>query len=394
MVSPVAPTIGPNGISAPDFAAVLAYLKTQYQAIFGADVYLGNDSQDGQLLAVFARAIADCNAAAIAVYNSFSPTYAQGNGLSSVVKINGLTRALPSASTCVVTIVGVAGTVITNGQVTDTNGVDWALPASVTIPNAGTIDVTATCTQQGAIAASIGTLTKIKTAVYGWQTVTNAAIATLGAPVESDAQLRVRQSESVAQPSQTIFEGVMAAINPADVPGVTRKRGYENATNSADANGIAARSSAIFVEGGDETLIAQTIAKKMSPGAPLVGSITSTITDSNGSTRDVSFSRPTDATITVALTVKALPGWSISTEDIIADAVADFINALPIGDTVRFFDVSTPAKLIGTPYAGTFALTAMTLKKNSGSAAAADVSLDYDEAPVCDAATNVAFTVT
>jgi uncharacterized phage protein gp47/JayE len=392
MVSPVAPTIGPNGISAPDYATILAYLKTQYQAIFGADVYLSNDSQDGQFVAIFARALADSNAAAVAVYNSFSPLTSQGNGLSSVVKINGLARALPSASTCVVTIVGQANTVITNGQVTDVNGVDWALPASVTIPNAGTIDVTATCTQEGAISAAIGTLTKIKTPIYGWQSVTNAAVAVLGAPVESDAALRVRQSQSVAQPSQTIFEGIMAAI--ASISGVTRSRGYENATNTTDSNGIVARTSAIFVEGGDPLLIAQTIAAKISPGAPLAGTLAYTITDSNGSTRDVRYSRPTNATITVALTVKALPGWTLSTEARIAQAVADFINAQKIGDTLRFFDVSTPAKLIGTPYAATFALTAMTLKKNAGSAAASDVSLAYNEAPVCVAGSNVTFTVT
>jgi uncharacterized phage protein gp47/JayE len=392
MVSPVAPTIGPNGISAPDFATILAYLTTQYQSIFGTDVYLGNDSQDGQLLALFARALADSNAAAVAVYNSFSPLTGQGNGLSSNVKINGLTRALPSASTCVVTIVGQANTVITNGQVTDVNGVDWALPASVTIPNAGTINVTATCTQDGAIAAGIGTLTKIKTPIYGWQTVTNAAVAVQGAPVESDAALRVRQSQSVALPAATIFEGVIASI--ASVTGVTRKRGYENATNSTDTNGVAARSSAIFVEGGDELTIAATIARKISPGAPLVGALVHTITDANGSTREVRFARPTNATITVALTVKALPGWTTSTETLIAQAVADFINELPIGDTVRFFDVSTPAKLVGNPYSSTFALTAMTLKKNAGSAAASDVALAYNEAPVCVAGTNVTFTVT
>lgn len=391
MASEFAPTIGPNGISAPDFATILSRLQTKYQAIFGADVYLGNDSQDGQLLAIFARALADSNAFGIAVYNAFSPLTGQGNGLSSTVKINGLTRALPSASTCVVTIVGQANTVITNGQVTDVNGVDWALPASVTIPNAGTINVTATCTQEGAIAAAIGTLTKIKTPIYGWQSVTNAAVAVQGAPVESDAALRVRQSQSVAQPSQTIFEGIVASI--ASVAGVTRSRGYENPTNATDSNGIAARSSAIFVEGGADLTIAQTIASKISPGAPLVGALVYTITDSSGNLRDVRFDRPTNAVITVALTVKALPGWTTSTETLIAQAVADFINAQKIGDTLRFFDVSTPAKLIGSPYAGTFALTAMTLKKGAGSAAAADVTLAYNEAPVCVAGTNVTFTV-
>ena len=47
MASPTAPTIDANGISAPSFASILTYLQGKYRSIFGADAYLGNDSQDG-----------------------------------------------------------------------------------------------------------------------------------------------------------------------------------------------------------------------------------------------------------------------------------------------------------------------------------------------------------
>src|SRR6185503_1528966 len=124
----------------------LAYLTAQYQAIFGADAYLGSDSQDGQLLAIFAAAINDCNAACVASYNSRSPSTAQGAGLDAAVKINGLLRNGATASTVVLTIVGVAGTVITNGVAGDSNGNSWALPTSVTIPGGGSISVAAICT--------------------------------------------------------------------------------------------------------------------------------------------------------------------------------------------------------------------------------------------------------
>ncbi len=72
----------------------------------------------------------------IAAYNSFSPGFAQGAGLSSIVKINGIARKVPSNSQCVVTIVGQAGAQITNGIIGDNLnlGTQWALPALVTIP--------------------------------------------------------------------------------------------------------------------------------------------------------------------------------------------------------------------------------------------------------------------
>ena len=65
MASPTAPTIDEKGISAPSFAEILAYLQEAYRGIFGADVYLGNDSQDGQFIGIVATAINDSNAAAV-----------------------------------------------------------------------------------------------------------------------------------------------------------------------------------------------------------------------------------------------------------------------------------------------------------------------------------------
>ena len=64
-----APVIDATGIRAPGYGEVLQYFKDQYRAIYGADTYLEADSQDGQLLAVFALAIHEANTAAINVYN-------------------------------------------------------------------------------------------------------------------------------------------------------------------------------------------------------------------------------------------------------------------------------------------------------------------------------------
>lgn len=392
MTSPIAPYITPAGIVVHDYAACLAWLQDQYRSIYGQDVYLDNDSQDGQWIAIQARAFADCNAAAGAVYNAFSPSTAQENGLSSVVKINGLRRRVPSASTCDVTIVGQANITITNGQVTDANNTNtWALPSSVTIPSSGEITVTATCTTLGAVTAGSGTLTRIKTPVYGWQSVTNAAAAVPGQPVERDAALRVRQSQSVAAPSIAVLDGVLASV--AGLAGVTRLRGYENPTNDTDANGIPAKNVAILVEGGDVMAIATAIAQRMTPGTPMVGGLSYTIISPRGSSRVVRFARPTAAQIHVALTLKALTGWSTSVQPIIAQAIADYINTLQIGEDVRYFDVSEPAKIIGSPYAKTFKLTAMTLAKNAGSPDTDDLTLAYNEAAIGNPA-NVTFAVT
>jgi uncharacterized phage protein gp47/JayE len=390
MTSPVAPTIDATGIHAPTYADILAYLTAQYQGIFGADAYLGNDSQDGQLLAVFAQALADACADAVAVYNSFSPLTAQGNGLSSVVKINGLRRLIASPSTVTLSIGGVAGTVITNGQAVDVNNVAWNLPTTVTIPNAGIIDVAATCNTAGAINAPTSTITGIKTPTFGWQTVTNANPAVPGAPVETDAQLRVRQGTSVALPSVTIFEGVVAGLE--DLVGVTRVVGYENNTGSADANGIPAKSLAFVVENGTQADIKNVIAKKAPPGIPTYGTVSGVVVDAVGSSRTVWYSPPVEVTISVALTIKQLTGWSAAIETAIAANIANYLSGLRIGQNVSYTQLFLPAYAALSQYPGTYEIMSMTVTKGAGSPITSDITMAWNEAPVGSAG-NVTFTL-
>lgn len=96
--------------------------------------------------------------------------------------------------------------------------------------------VTATCANSGSVAALADTITTINTPTRGWMSVTNPAAATVGSPVETAAELRIRQGQSVALPSITPFEGVDGAI--AGIAGVTRHKLYENDTGVTDSNGL------------------------------------------------------------------------------------------------------------------------------------------------------------
>lgn len=390
MASAIAAYVNATGIHAPTYADVLSYLQAQYQAIYGADVYLGNDSQDGQFLGILAAAINDCNAASVAVYNSFSPATGQGNGLSSNVKLNGIMRLVPTNSTVDVLITGVAGTVIVNGIVSDTNRVKWNLPLNVTIPSGGSITITATCQLLGATSAAANTVTKIETPAQGWQTVTNPSAAILGQPVETDAQLRVRQAKSGAVPSQSIFEGIVGSV--ANIAGVTRIKGYENDTDTTNANGIPSHSIAIVVEGGDVTTIQKTIANKKTPGTGTFGNISAYVTDSVGSSHLIAFSRPTESTITVNLTIKALTGYSGVIAPYIQQSIVDFIQSLEIGATVVYSKLFVPANLDNQGYGSTYNIQSMTIAKNGGTPAAADITMTYNEVATA-AVTNVVITV-
>ncbi|KWH45816.1 baseplate J/gp47 family protein [Burkholderia cepacia] len=388
----LAPTIDENGITAPTYADVLAFLQDQYRSIYGADTYLEPDSQDGQLLGVFAKAISDVNSVAIAIYRSFSPATAQGDALSSNVKINGIARKVASYSSADLVLIGQAGKTITNGAAKDTNGVQWLLPATVTIPPSGTITVTATCASIGDVSARAGTINQIATPALGWQSVTNPADAAEGAPVEKDPVLRQRQTVSTALPSLTVLDGIIGAV--ANVPGVTRYVAYENDTSSTDANGIPSHSISLVVEGGDATAIANAIAAKKTPGAGTFGTTSIVVADIYGRPITISFFRPTGAPIGATVTIKALGGYTTQAGQQIQQAVSDYINGVQIGGglsgSVEWGDALTAANSVGGGV--TFKLSGLTLTGPRG-AGTPDVALLFNEAASCTPA-NVTLVVT
>lgn len=380
-----------TGLHTPDYPTTLEYYQNGTKAVFGNDIYLDADSKDGQYLAIFALTAFDLCQIAQTVYNAFSPLTAIGKALSTQVKLNGIEREKSTYSQVDLYIVGQVGTEIVNGVAIDTLNQKWNLPASVVIPSSGDITVTAISAIVGNVSAAPGTVTGIYIPTPGWQTVTNPDAAVAGAPVESDAQLRIRQTESVAQPALTVFESTVGLV--ASVTGVTRYRGYENDTNSTDGNGIPAHTISIVAEGGDSTAIAQAIWEKKTPGTGTYGTTSVTIYDRYGTPDLIKFYRPTTATIGVNITIEALPGFLLTTTDLIKTAVAEYLNSLTIGDDVYISRLYTPANLFGTPEGDTYDITILEINKDGGSFAAANIDLTFIEVAMCDPDTDITVTV-
>lgn len=376
------PTITSAGITAPTYADILASLQASAQLVYGADVYLGADTQDGQMLGIFAKAMSDVNDACIAVFNQLSPGTAQGAGLSSVVKLNGITRNIASNSQVDVLIGGSVGTVITNGVVGDVNGNSWNLPSPITIPSAGAILVTATAVDAGSIAANPGQVSIINSPTRGWSTVSNPSAASLGAPVESDAALRVRQAQSVALPALTVLAATTAAVEA--LVGVTEVKPYENDTGATDVNGLPPHSIAMVVQGGDATQIATAIMIKKTPGCFTYGTTTIPVVDSVGVQHNISFFVPTNVPITVQVDIQSFLGYTAATGVAIQQAIADYINnTLHIGDDVFLSRIYLPAQLFGGPGSEQYDLTSLGIARVPFSPSSADIVIAFNEQATC-----------
>ena len=109
------PYIDGSGLHIPSYLDIRDNLTEQFKSIYGQDIYLGNDSQDYQMISIFASMLYDTAQLLQIVYNNRSPKTAVGTALDSIVKLNGIKRKSASYSTVQLTLTGQIGTVVSNG---------------------------------------------------------------------------------------------------------------------------------------------------------------------------------------------------------------------------------------------------------------------------------------
>lgn len=379
----LAAQITSTGILAPSYANVLSQLTASFQNIYGSDIYITPDSQDGQMIAIFAQAINDANQMAVNIYNSYSPATSQGVALSNNLKINGLQREVASNSTAVVTIIGQEGKTITNGVVSDSNGNLWNLPVTVNIPGGGSVSVTVTAQTIGSIFAAANTITRIQTPTNGWQSVNNPSGSTIGNPVETDAQARIRQSKSTQLAAVSVLGSMYSALG--NVPSVNRFWIYENDTPEVDSNSAPPFSTYAVLEGGDTTVIATAIAKTKTPGSPTFGNTTEVIIDQFGMPNTIHFSVAIETTITVAITIAPLMGYVESTGPLIVKSIIDYIINNPINiNKIYISRVYVAAGLDGNPLYSTYNVTSLEIAIGSGMLGTSDLTLAYNDVATAD----------
>lgn len=334
------PYVDGTGMHIPLYQEIVDKLVEDMKQIFGDDIYLEADSQDYQQISIFARMIYDSYNLALLAYNNRTPKDAVGIGLDNIVALAGIQRKPATASTVVLTITGVDGTKISNGEVSDDNGNYWELPDEVIIPSNGIIDVTATSKEKGNVFALPNTITNINTPVYGWLSVTNKQASSAGIDVENDFELRGRFSLSVLGPSSSIFESLQESL--AAIPGVTRVRGYENDTSATSTGtvppnvpaGIPSHTISFVVEGGNDVDVATELYMKKTPGCGTFGTTTVKLQSVTGNVLAVNFYRPQYTNVKVKVTIKQLDGYTSDYVDKMQEAISTYITEMSIAEAL------------------------------------------------------------
>ncbi len=254
-----------------------AIAKTWKQA-FATDTDLpeldtDNETPAGQLIDAQAALVSKADAQYLHLANMFNPETAEGVFQDALARIYFLNRqiAMPTYVTCQVK--GLNGTVIPYGAlVQDANGYTYMNTAVTTIGADGTANILVRNTTYGAIPAAKDSVTKIITAVPGWDSCNNSAAGILGRDEETQSDFENRRRQSVAKNSHGAVASLYGTL--ADIDNVVAVSILENTTNQdIEKYGaiIAGHSVYISVYGGDATDIAKAIYNKIDGGCGTVG---------------------------------------------------------------------------------------------------------------------------
>lgn len=343
-----------DGFSRKRLDEILQDKIANLKSILGENLNVSPDSPDGQYAGIHAQSDALLWEIAEASYHSYNPAVAKGDALSNIVRINFIERILPSPSTVRLTCTGTEGTVIPSGALVSSVGneqIQFQTITQVVIGSGGSVEVNAVATVNGPQNAAPNTITAIDTSMTGWSSVTNDLAATPGTNLESDIELRARRERSTAKNSQGVVESVFAEVSAID--GVTNLKVLENDTNSTDANGLPAHNIHAIVVGGIDEDIAKAIKAKKSGGTPTFGNTSIPVTDSQGITYNIKFSRPTLVPIYVTVTINRFANYPANGDDQMKQAIVDYANGtlvvdreFSLGDDVIYSRLYTPINTI------------------------------------------------
>jgi hypothetical protein len=275
-----------TGVTLPLESNVLTGVLSDIDQAFGGGVNQKSTTSQGQLAQSFSAIIGDKNDQIAEIVNQINPDVAAGRWQDALGRIYFLDRIPASGTVVTGACNGLVGTVIPAGTIAqDTNGYRYATTGSVTIGSSGSVDAQFQNLENGPIPCGTGALSKIFTAVTGWDSVANASAGALGTYVETRADFEARRRNSVALNAvnsvQSIYANVLAVDNVIDAY-VRDNPTSSTVTYGATSYSIIPHSVVVSVAGGASANIAQAIWEKKPLGCDYNGTTTATVTDTSG----------------------------------------------------------------------------------------------------------------
>ena len=329
--------IDANGLTVNSTSDIVSNLQAAFQSIYGAQVNIGPNSPDGQLIGILAQAIQDNLQLLVQVYNSFSIDSAFGVILDQRVAMSGITRNQGTYTQAYVSVtvtkaltlpgqdVLVANPAASVFTVADTAGNQYQLATSYTFGGAGTVSLAFVAVNIGQLQTTPNTITTIVTFTSGVTTVNNpsTSLDVEGLAEETDPQLKIRRVNSYFLQAVSPADAIRAALlNIPCADAYVAENDTAGASLGVPANGIWV----IVSPGGATPLqIGTAIYMKKNPGCAMTGAQTYAVVRPQGNTQTMKWDVAIPETLFIMATLNPrIPG---TTFDVTADGVA-LANAL------------------------------------------------------------------
>lgn len=214
------------------------------------------------------------------------------------------------------------------------------------------------CSDFGPNVLPANSLTRIDTAVAGWDSINNLVAGITGQNEETDEELRFRKEQFGISTGSATAKAIKYRIG-AEVDGVEYVAVYENKTDQTNADNLPPHSFESVVYGGTNQDVGDKVFEVCPAGINFYGNTAIDVIDQNGDAQVVKFSRPVDKYLWVRVSInEAYNEEDLPTEYVqsIKDSVLAHGNTIGIGVDIivqRFY---------GEIYSGTNGLGNITVQ--------------------------------
>jgi uncharacterized phage protein gp47/JayE len=325
-------TFDASGLAISTQAEILTEIEAAEIAEIAAGLDLSTSSPIGQINRIIARRLRLLEEALAALFAGIDPDTATGDALLRLCALTGTYREPATASRVVVTVDLDAGTYAAGSLACYPAGrpEDRFVNAEEVTTAGGVSDVIFDAETTGPIVANADTLVLVPSA--GFNSITTHPDATPGAEIETEASLRLRRAAEVASPGSASAAGIAADLT-REVEAIETVQIIANATD-ATVDSIPPHSVEAIVYGpasptaGDNDAVAASIFSSLAAGIGTYGNVTRTVYDDEGIGHSISFTRPADVAISVAISItRSASGYA--GDSAVAEAVATLSRVRP-----------------------------------------------------------------
>lgn len=366
-----------TGYQVQTFAEYKALFQAAFISAFGAGIDLSETSPQGNLVNAFSEWAENGDKVGLDVFQSMNIKTAEGVSLDFIALLRRVVRKAGTKSVidCAFTSSATPYSLSTGERFTLTNNpdIEFELAAGVTISSTPqTVQLIAV--NPGEVSAEVGDKLTSVSFIQQLQDI-EITVFTNGTDTETDDELRARLETTNGENARATVESIYFAL--LDIDDVQKVNVLENATGSVDGLGLPAHSIEALVLGGLDADVAEAIFNKNPAGTVTFGSTTVAVTDIMLNSHDISFTRPTQKTVEVRVTVQKKEFQdAVDTTffDTMKQEIKDYVDALRIGEDVSYTTVyGIFAKF------NSFDINLLEMRLDAGAWVSTDLSIDTRE---------------